>query len=428
MKVYKNPSQNKWAEMSTRPTVELSELYETVQEIFSTVAIDGDEALKFYTSKFDHTTLQSIQISKSEIENAAKNIPANLKNSIKIAKQNIEAFHKSQVNKEPIIETVAGIKCWRETRAIDKVGLYIPGGSAPLFSTLLMLGIPAKIAGCKEIILCTPPTNGQINPTVLYTASLLGINKIYAVGGAQAIAAMSFGTKTVPAVYKIFGPGNQYVTAAKMLAQNMGIAIDMPAGPSEALVIADKEANPSFVASDLIAQAEHGTDSQVILLSNDEAFVKTVLVEIKNQTKVLPRKMTIEAALKNSKAIIFKDIETCFSFNNTYAPEHLLVQVASPKKYISLIQNAGSVFFGTYSCESIGDYASGTNHTLPTNGFAKAYSGVSVDSFVKKITFQEISKTGLLNIGPTVETMAAAEGLEGHKNAVSIRLNKINKK
>ncbi|MFM2392509.1 MAG: hypothetical protein RLZZ546_486 [Bacteroidota bacterium] len=428
MQQYNNPSKNKWAILSKRPLIEIDKLDGSVQEIFSKVKSEGDQALRFYANKFDDSQLKSLLVSNEEIKQAIKNTPKELKKSIKSAKNNIEKFHKNQFKREKIIETMPGVKCWRESRPIEKVGFYIPGGSAPLFSTLLMLGIPALIAGCKEIIICTPTKKNKIDDSILFTASLLGINKIYKVGGAQAIAAMVYGTQSISAALKIFGPGNQYVTSAKKLAQNMGIAIDMLAGPSEVLVIADNTANPSYVASDLIAQAEHGPDSQVVLLTTQKELIKDVFNEIQKQISLLPRKEIIEAALKKSMIIVFNDIETCFEFSNTYAPEHLLIQTATPQKYSSLIINAGSVFYGAYSCESIGDYASGTNHTLPTNGFAKAYSGVSVDSFIKKITFQQISKQGLLNIGPIVQTMAAAEGLAAHKNAITVRLNKIKNK
>ncbi len=341
--------------------------------------------------------------------------------------KNINKFHKIQIESEEIIETQPGVKCWRKSVAIEKVGLYIPGGSAPLFSTILMLGIPAKIAGCKEVILCTPTDkDGKINPAILFTAQLVGISKIYKIGGAQAIAAMAYGTESISNVYKIFGPGNQYVTRAKSIIQQDGIAIDMPAGPSEVLIIADENANPSFVAADLLSQAEHGNDSQVILLSNNEKVINECIKEIEIQTEMLSRKDYILGALKNSKAILLKNISDCFEFSNLYAPEHLIIACKNAIQLKDYVINAGSVFLGNYSCESAGDYASGTNHTLPTNGFARNYSGVSVDSFVKKITFQELTKEGLLNIGKEIEIMAEAEQLMAHKNAVTIRLKEIN--
>ncbi|MDP1744715.1 MAG: histidinol dehydrogenase, partial [Bacteroidota bacterium] len=349
-----------------------------------------------------------------------------LKAAIQLAKSNIEKFHAAQIETSGVIETTKGVNCWRESRAIEKVGIYIPGGSAPLFSTVLMLGIPAKLAGCKEIVLCTPPDKkGEIDPAILYTANLVGITSVYSIGGIQAIAAMAFGTQTVPKADKIFGPGNQYVTAAKQAAQQSGIAIDMPAGPSEVLIIADKSCNPSFVAADLLSQAEHGADSQVILLSDDEKVLDKITVELKNQLKALPRKEVAEKALKNSKAIILKNTQECIEFSNLYAPEHLILATVKAKKMIPEIINEGSVFLGNYSCESAGDYASGTNHTLPTNGYARSYSGVSLDSFVKKITFQELSREGIQNIGPAIELMAEAEQLFAHKNAVTLRLKSL---
>ena len=349
-----------------------------------------------------------------------------LKNAIQLAKDNIEKFHSAQVEKPTIVETTQGVFCWRESRAIEKVGIYIPGGSAPLFSTVLMLAVPAKIAGCKEIILCSPPdANGKINAAILYTAALVGISKVFCVGGIQAVAAMTFGTETIPSVFKIFGPGNQYVTAAKQYAQNFGVAIDMPAGPSEVLVIADATAEPAFVAADLLSQAEHGADSQVILLATDEQVLTNTLFALDKQLDGLPRKDLAAKALQNSKAILLKDVNECILFSNQYAPEHLIMAVKNGKDLLEKITNAGSIFLGNYSCESVGDYASGTNHTLPTNGYARNYSGVSLDSFVKKITVQQVTKEGIKNIGPSVELMAAAEGLQAHKNAVTLRLQSL---
>ena len=365
-------------------------------------------------------------VSDKEIHEAKKGVNDDLQKAIQVAKNNIEKFHASQQETKRVIETTKGVKCWRESRAINKVGIYVPGGSAPLFSTVLMLGIPAKLAGCKEIVLCSPPDRmGRIHPAILFAAHLVGVTKVFAVGGIQAIGAMTFGTETIPKVDKIFGPGNQYVTAAKQKAQNFGVAIDMPAGPSEVLVIADDSSIPEFVAADLLSQAEHGADSQVILLSNQENTIEQTLQEIQKQLTALPRKSIAEAALKNSKAIVLKTIEDCIDFSNEYAPEHLILSIKNYTQYVEKITNAGSVFLGNYSCESAGDYASGTNHTLPTNGFARNYSGVSLDSFVKKITFQELSAEGIQNLGNTIEIMAEAEQLMAHKNAVSLRLQSL---
>jgi histidinol dehydrogenase len=417
------PSIENWLALTSRPAEIKINIDAIVQEIFGAVQNTKDEAVKNYTGKFDGVLLQNIQVSEVEIAIAVQSVSAELKAAINMAKENIESFHQAQVEKTNRIETTKGVVCWRENRGIEKVGIYIPGGTAPLFSTILMLGIPATIAGCKEIILCTPPDkNGNINDAILYTANLIGITKIFKVGGIQAIAAMTFGTETIPSVYKIFGPGNQYVTAAKQMALNYGVAIDMPAGPSEVLVIADKYADAAFVAADLLSQAEHGADSQVILLSDSENIIDETLVEITKQIAVLPRQDFAMQAMQNSKAIVLKNIADCIAFSNVYAPEHLILNMDEAEKYTNTITNAGSVFIGPYSCESLGDYASGTNHTLPTNGYAKNYSGVSVDSFVKKITFQQVSKIGIQNIGPSVELMAEAEGLQAHKNAVSIRL------
>ncbi|POR21998.1 histidinol dehydrogenase, partial [Flavobacterium columnare] len=355
-----------------------------------------------------------------------ENISEELKEAIQIAKSNIEKFHTAQIEKKQVIETTIGVKCWRENRPIEKIGIYIPGGSAPLFSTVLMLGIPAKLAGCKEIILCTPPDkNGIINPAILFAARLVGVTRIFTVGGIQAIGAMTFGTRSIPKVDKIFGPGNQYVTAAKQVAMNFGVAIDMPAGPSELLIIADNSSYPHFVAADLLSQAEHGPDSQVILLSDNLEIIKQILEQVRVQIQILPRNTIAQKALQNSKAIVLKDIWECLELSNLYAPEHLILAVQTYNQYLSDICNAGSVFLGNYSCESAGDYASGTNHTLPTNGYARNYSGVSVDSFIKKITFQELSKEGIQNIGPIIEVMAEEEQLFAHKNAVTIRLKNL---
>lgn len=426
MKKIINPNRKDWLKLTQRPTVEKGELNTLVNQVFTDVKKDGDKALKKYSLLFDKVDLKSLVVTKKIISDASKKIPKELKAAIQLAKSNIEKFHAAQIETSGVIETTKGVNCWRESRAIEKVGIYIPGGSAPLFSTVLMLGIPAKLAGCKEIVLCTPPDKkGEINLAILYTANLVGITSVYSIGGIQAIAAMAIGTKTVPKADKIFGPGNQYVTAAKQAAQHSGIAIDMPAGPSEVLIIADKSCNPSFVAADLLSQAEHGADSQVILLSDDEKVLDKISVELKNQLKALPRKEVAEKALKNSKAIVLKTINECIEFSNVYAPEHLILATVKAKKMIPEITNAGSVFLGNYSCESAGDYASGTNHTLPTNGYARSYSGVSLDSFVKKITFQELSREGIQNIGPAIELMAEAEQLFAHKNAVTLRLKSL---
>jgi histidinol dehydrogenase len=417
------PKKQDWKSLTTRPTAEKKSLNELVNTAFKEIKENGDKAVLQYCKTFDKVDLTNIKVNEDVINNASSQLSNELKAAIQLAKTNISKFHESQ--KQPIkkIETTKGVVCWRENRAIETVGIYIPGGSAPLFSTVLMLGVPAMLAGCKEIVLCTPSnTEGKINPEILYTASLLGITKIYSVGGIQAIAAMTFGTETIPAVNKIFGPGNQYVTAAKQIAQNFGVAIDMPAGPSEVLVIADNSSNPVFVAADLLSQAEHGADSQVILLSNSEKVIEETLLEISKQMEALPRKEIATKAIENSKAILLNNIEECIEFSNLYAPEHLIIVVESANKLVNQITNAGSIFLGNYSCESVGDYASGTNHTLPTNGFARNYSGVSLDSFVKKITLQEVSKEGLKNIGPSVELMAEAEGLWAHKNAVTVRM------
>jgi histidinol dehydrogenase len=424
MKTYTYPKE--WLKLTQRPVEKQANITSLVDQVFKSVKKDGDKAVKKFSAQFDQVELKTLQVNTKTINQASIQISPALKKAIQLAKQNIEKFHAEQKETSKHIETTKGVTCWRESRPIEKVGIYIPGGTAPLFSTVLMLGIPAKLAGCKEIILCTPPNkSGEVDPAILYTANLIGITSIYLVGGIQAIAAMSYGTKSIQQVDKIFGPGNQYVTAAKQKAQSIGIAIDMPAGPSEVLIIADKTCDPSFVAADLLSQAEHGADSQVILLADNEKVIDKVLKEINTQLNLLPRKAIAKKALKNSKAIVFKNLKDCMEFSNAYAPEHLILATTEAKKLIPNIINAGSVFIGNYSCESAGDYASGTNHTLPTNGFAKAYSGVSLDSFVKKITFQELTKEGIKNIGPLIELMAEAEQLFAHKNAVTIRLNRI---
>ena len=426
MKTYKNPNQKKWAELIKRPAINQLQLSKTVEEIIQDVSDNGDEALFKYTQRFDGVTLSKLEVREKEIENSIAQTPQSLKAAINIAYNNIKAFHMAQQRSEATVETMPGVRCWRKSVAIEKVGLYIPGGTAPLFSTILMLGIPAQIAGCKEIVLCTPPNkNKTIDPVILYTAKLVGITKIYTVGGAQAIAAMACGTESIPQVYKIFGPGNQYVTNAKECIQQRGVAIDMPAGPSELLVIADDTCNPAFVASDLLSQAEHGTDSQVVLLSDSEKIIEACLREVVQQTEQLERKKTAIEALKNSKAISLESMQQCIEFSNRYAPEHLIIASEEANELAEEVVNAGSVFLGNYSCESAGDYASGTNHTLPTNGYAKNYSGVSLDSFVKKITYQEINKQGIQNLGKAIEIMAEAEKLTAHKNAVTLRLKDI---
>jgi histidinol dehydrogenase len=420
------PPKESWEKLCRRPEIPGIDLENIVREIINNVKSNSDKAVKSYSEKFDGVPLENLVVSSDEILQSASQIPRELKDAINIAKKNIEIFHSAQIIDEPVVETIKGVRCWRISVPIEKAGLYVPGGSSPLFSTLLMLGIPAKLAGCEEIIVCTPPSkDGRVSPLILYTAQLLGISRIFKVGGAQAIAAMAYGTETIPKVYKIFGPGNQYVTKAKELVQQDGIAIDMPAGPSEVLVIADKYANTEFIAADLLSQAEHGPDSQVILLTNYPELLKSVKSEIDNQVTLLLRKDIALKALEHSKLIMLSTLDDCIDFSNLYAPEHLIINTADANSLVGKVKNAGSVFLGNFSCESAGDYASGTNHTLPTNGFAKNYSGVSVDSFVKKITFQEISAEGMINLGPTIELMAEAESLTGHKNAVSVRLKNL---
>jgi len=427
MKTYKYPNKESWKTLSKRAELNQNNLNSTVRSVLDNVKSYGDNALFNYALKFDQLKLDEIQVSKQELKQPETSIAPELKTAIQSAYENIYCFHKAQKIKEQIIQTKPGVKCWRKAIAIERVGLYIPGGEAPLFSTILMLGIPALLAGCKEIILCSPAKNNQaLDPAILYTAKLIGIKKIFKVGGAQAIAAMAYGTETIPKVYKIFGPGNQFVTKAKEMLQQEGVAIDLPAGPSELLVIADQTAIPTFVAADLLSQAEHGKDSQVILLSDDEKTLNACLKAIQIQFKDLPRKKVTAKALINSKAILLNNLDECMDFSNEYAPEHLIIASENSSAISEKIVNAGSVFLGNYSCESAGDYASGTNHTLPTNGYAKNYSGVSLDSFTKKVTFQQINKEGLLNIGNTIEIMAEAEQLIAHKNAVSIRLKEIN--
>ena len=423
MRVINKPSKNQWKQLLERPYVDNSTVLNSVKEILKSVEKGRDGTLKELTKKFERALLTELKVSEEELANAEKMVPGELKTAIQQAKDNISRFHQAQVKQEERIETMPGVECWRKSIGIEKVGLYIPGGTAPLFSTVLMLAIPAVIAGCKEIILCTPCNEeGDVHPAILYTAKLVGVNKIFKIGGAQAIAAMAYGTESIPAVYKIFGPGNQYVTAAKQLVQMQGIAIDMPAGPSEVCVWADETANPSFVAADLLSQAEHGPDSQVLLVSTQAEVIDKVIEEVNRQVQLLPRKDTALKALENSKAIVVEDSGTAIELINAYAPEHLILMCKDADASAERIVNAGSVFIGHYSPESVGDYASGTNHTLPTNGFANAYSGVSVDSFVKKITFQKLTKEGLASISNTVVQMAEAEGLEAHAQAVRVRM------
>ena len=426
MDIIYNPNKSKWSDILKRPTQTVGDIEGTVNEIFIDVSKNGDTAITKYTNKFDGVTLESTIVTSNEIEDAITQVPEKLQNAIKQAKANIEVFHKAQKTSKVAVETANGVDCWQEKRPIQKVGLYIPGGTAPLFSTVLMLAIPAQIAGCKEIVLCSPPNKeGKLAPEILFTAQLCGVTKIIKVGGMQAIAGLTFGTESIPKVYKIFGPGNQFVTVAKQLATKYGVAIDMPAGPSELLVVADESANASYIASDLLSQAEHGTDSQVILVSTSKELINAVSEEVEKQLDVLPRKAIAKKAIANSKLIYVENDDSALELIDEYGPEHFIICSENEDLYVDGISNAGSVFIGDYTPESAGDYASGTNHTLPTNGFSKAYSGVNLDSFMKSMTFQKISKEGLLNIGETIELMAEAEGLQAHKNAVSIRLKDL---
>jgi histidinol dehydrogenase len=421
------PGRERWMALCQRPVKNSTDLEATVRDIIEKVRSGSDEALLSFSGIFDGYVPDKLKVSLKDIELSADMVPQPVKEAIYIAKANIEKFHSSQVIQEPVIETTKGVKCWRKSVPIEKVGLYIPGGSAPLFSTLLMLGIPAKLAGCKEVVVCSPPgKDGKISPFILFTAGLLGIEEIFRVGGAQAIAAMAYGTATIPRVYKVFGPGNQFVTRAKELVQLDGIAIDMPAGPSEVLVIADASANAEFIGADLLSQAEHGPDSQVILATDSPALADRVKTETLAQADKLSRRDIIFKALSNSRLIVLPSIPDCIEFSNMYAPEHLIINTAGASADAEKITNAGSVFLGEYSCESAGDYASGTNHTLPTNGFARNYSGISTESFMKKITFQEISSDGIKMLGPVIEIMAESESLTAHRNAVSLRLKSIN--
>ena len=421
------PKKETWPEILKRPTQTVKEIETTVNQVFEDVQKNGDTAIKKYTKKFDKVAVTSLKVTQEEISIAVEAVSRELKEAIQQAAANIEKFHRAQKTEKVYQETTPGVVCWQEKRPIEKVGLYIPGGTAPLLSTVLMLAIPAKIAGCQEIILCSPPNlEGKIANEILYTANLCGVTNIFKVGGIQAISGLTFGTETIPKVYKIFGPGNQFVTVAKQLATKYGVAIDMPAGPSELLVMADDSANASFVASDLLSQAEHGADSQVILVSTSEKLIEDVSKEVEKQLKELPRIEIATKAIQNSKSILVKDFKEALALINEYAPEHFIVCTNNNDFFIDGILNAGSVFIGNYTPESAGDYASGTNHTLPTNGYSKSYSGVNLDSFTKSITFQEISKKGIQNIGKSIELMALAEGLQAHKNAVSIRLKEIN--
>ncbi|WP_179345040.1 histidinol dehydrogenase [Winogradskyella ursingii] len=428
MKLYENPDKKVWPEILKRPTKALDEIESTVNQIFNEVKSQGDKAIEKYTLKFDGVELQDNVVTSVEIHEAINNVSKELKRAIQLAKSNIEKFHKAQQTDKVHVETMEGVECWQEKRPIQKVGLYIPGGTAPLFSTVLMLVIPAKIAGCKEIVLCSPPNKeGKIADEILFAADLCGATKIIKTGGIQAIAGLTFGTKTIPQVYKIFGPGNQFVTVAKQLATKYGVAIDMPAGPSELLVMADETANVGFVASDLLSQAEHGSDSQVILVTTSKALAVHVNLEVEKQLEDLPRKVMARDAISNSKLIVVDNFEIALDLIDSYGPEHFIVATENNDFFVENIGNAGSVFIGNYTPESAGDYASGTNHTLPTNGFSKAYSGVNLDSFQKNMTFQKISKKGIQNIGNAIELMAEAEGLQAHKHAVTLRLKELEK-
>ena len=426
MKKILYPHKSEWAELLKRPTQDVSTLFENVSTILKNVKANGDKAVLEYAEQFDRVKLESLAVTPEEMKEAEAQVPIELKVAILLAQRNIYTFHKKQKFEGKKVETMEGVTCWQKAVGIEKVGLYVPGGTAPLFSTVLMLAVPAKIAGCKEIVLCTPPNKeGKVNPAILYAAQVAGVSKIFKAGGVQAIGAMAYGTESVPKVYKIFGPGNQYVMAAKQMVAMHDVAIDMPAGPSEVEVIADETANPKFVAADLLSQAEHGVDSQVVLVTTSEKLLEEVEYEVQHQLARLPRWQIAEKSLVNSKLILVKDMEEAIEITNEYAPEHLIVETKDYMEVAEKVVNAGSVFLGSYTPESAGDYASGTNHTLPTNGYAKAYSGVSLDSFIRKITFQEISREGIQNIGPAIEVMAAHEQLDAHKNAVSVRLNSL---
>lgn len=427
MKQIKYPSREQWTDILKRPALNTESLFDTVRGIINRVRAEGDAAVIEYEATFDKAILTSLAVTEAELEEGVALVSEELKAAISLAKKNIETFHASQRFVGHKVETMEGVICWQKAVGIEKVGLYIPGGTAPLFSTVLMLAVPAKIAGCKEIVLCTPPDkNGKIHPAILFAAQMAGVSKIFKAGGVQAIAAMAYGTESVPKVYKIFGPGNQYVTAAKQLVSLRDVAIDMPAGPSEVEVLADDSANPVFVAADLLSQAEHGVDSQAVLITTSEKLQGDVMKEVERQLAELPRREIAEKSLANSKLILVKDMDEALELTNEYAPEHLIIETENYREIAERVINAGSVFLGAFSPESAGDYASGTNHTLPTNGYAKAYSGVSLDSFIRKITFQEIRPEGMKAIGPAIEIMATNEQLDAHKNAVSVRLRDIN--
>lgn len=422
MKIYKYPSREEWKELTERPHLDVSQLNNTVADVLKNIRENGDKAVKEYEEKFDHASLETLAVTAEEIENALKEVPAELLDSLRLAHKNIETFHKAQQFVGEKVETAPGVTCWQKSVPIERVGLYIPGGTAPLFSTVLMLATPAKIAGCKEIVLCSPPThNSTIHPAILAAAHIAGVNKIYKVGGVQAIGAMAYGTESIPKVYKIFGPGNQYVMAAKQQVSLHDVAIDMPAGPSEVCVIADDSCRPEYVAADLLSQAEHGTDSQVLLITTSQKVLDNVVEELEKQLEALPRKEMAQKSLDNSKLVLVDSTTTAIELSNEYAPEHLIIATADYEQLAEKVVNAGSVFLGNYACESAGDYASGTNHTLPTHGYAKAYSGVNLDSYNRKVTFQHLTEKGIESIGKAVETMAQYEQLDAHRNAMKIR-------
>lgn len=426
MNVYKNPAKETWKELIQRPQLELGFLESSVRNILNRVKKSGDQAIRDLTLQFDKVDVSDLEVTKEELNEARQNISEELKKAIRTAANNITKFHSAQKREPLVVETMPGVKCWRKGVPITRVGIYIPGGTAPLFSTVLMLGIPAALAGCSEVVLCTPPgKDGKIHPAILFAAETVGMTRIFKAGGAQAIAAMAYGTETIPNVYKIFGPGNQYVTKAKQLVTEEGVAIDMPAGPSEVLVLADETCNPAFVAADLLSQAEHGEDSQVMLVLLDGSKLEAIQTALDNQITKLPRKLIAEKSLANSRTVIFDDEALAIGFTNEYAPEHLIINTSNAEAIAEQIVNAGSVFIGNFSPEAVGDYASGTNHTLPTNGYAKAYAGVSLESFLKYITYQQLSETGIRNVGPVVEQLAEAEALTAHQHAVTIRLQSL---
>lgn len=427
MKVYKNPDRSEWADICLRPHLDVSSLNSAVSGILDDVRLRGDEAVKEYEAKFDHAVLGELMVSEEEKAEAMASIDCELLDAIKLAHDNIYKFHKAQLMSTCKVETAQGVVCWQKQLPIERVGLYIPGGTAPLFSTVLMLATPAKIAGCSEIVLCTPPmADGKVNPAILAAANVVGVEKVFKIGGVQAIGAMAYGTQSVPKVYKIFGPGNQYVMAAKQHVSLCEVAIDMPAGPSEVCVIADAESNAEFVAADLLSQAEHGIDSQVLLVSTSEEKIDSVQQQIELQLAKLPRREIAMKTLENSKAVLVKNTDEAIDLSNAYAPEHLIIATADYERLAERVVNVGSVFLGEYACESAGDYASGTNHTLPTHGYATAYNGVNIDSFMRKVTFQHLSAEGIRSIGRAVEVMAAAEHLDAHRNAMSVRMAKLN--